>query len=132
MSIKRIFAVVAAAGLLFAGCGDDDDGSDANVDVDIDVTTTAVAASGGTTLTLVATDFQFDKTELTAAADEAVTLEITNNGAVKHNLTIEDLDVDEDADAGQSAQKSVTPAAGTYEYHCEFHPSKMTGTLTVS
>jgi plastocyanin len=126
MSIQRIFAVVAAAGFLLAACGDDDDDGDA-------ATTTTGAGGGGTTLTLVATNFAFDQTALTATADEPVTLVIRNDAdSTEHNLTIADLDVDQDVDGGASAEQTVTPAAGTYEYHCEYHPANMKGTLTVS
>ncbi|MEY2425212.1 MAG: Cupredoxin-like domain [Actinomycetota bacterium] len=114
--------------MALAGCGDDNkSGDDAS-----GATTTEAAAAAGTTLTLVATNFQFDQTTLTAKADEAVKFVIKNEGDVEHNLTIEDLDVNKDVEAGESADQTVTPAAGTYEYHCEYHPAKMKGTLTVS
>ena len=116
--------VVALAGLALAGCGSKDDKK---------ASTTTTEAAMATTLTLVATDFQFDQATLTATAGEPVTFVIKNESAsIEHNLTIKDLHVDKDAEAGESAKQTVTPAAGTYEYHCEYHPDKMKGTLTVS
>jgi len=126
MRMKRILIsaalVVVAAGLLSA-CGNDNKDKTAS---------SATTAAKGETIDLVATNFQFDKTTLTATAGQPVTFKVTNNGTVEHNLTIKDLKVNKDVEAGESAQQTVTPAAGTYEYHCEYHPTQMTGTLTVS
>jgi hypothetical protein len=93
MSIRRILAasaVVLFAGTALAGCGDDDGNDTAGPE----------GESGATTLTVVATDFSFDQTKLSANGREAVTFVLKNEGAVEHNLTIEDLDVDEDAEPG--------------------------------
>jgi plastocyanin len=116
-------AVVAFVGIVMSGCGSNDDKKDA---------TPTTGGSTAATITLVATDFKFDQTALTAAADKPVTLVIKNEGKAEHNLSIEKLQVNKDAEAGESAKQTVTPAAGTYEYHCEYHPTQMTGTLTVS
>jgi plastocyanin len=111
-----------------SGCGSNDNKNEATPNGKPSTT----AAGAGTTLTLVATNFKFDQTALSAPADKPVTLVIKNEGNVEHNLTIEKLQVNKDAEAGKSAQQTVTPAAGTYQYHCEYHPTQMTGTLTVS
>jgi len=125
MRMKRFLttaAVVAVAGLALAGCG----GNDSN-------DKTPAAKSAGTTLTLVAKNISFDKTDLTATAGDSVTFVIKNEDTVEHNLTIKDLNVDKDAEKGESAKQTVSDLkAGTYEYHCEYHPTQMKGTLTVS
>jgi len=124
--------LVFSAGFMSA-CGDDDDDTDAD---DTSATTAALSdtteASSDNTITLIATNFAFDKTTLTATAGQEVTFTITNNGSVTHNLTIADLEIDKDAEPGASGEQTVTPDAGTYPYFCEYHPSGMKGTLTVS
>ena len=122
--------------MALAGCGDDDDdGATSPGTTADDVTQTTVDAddASGATLTLVAKDFKFDKSTLTATAGQPVTFVLDNGDTAKHNLTVTNLDVDEDADGGEKATKTVdAPAAGTYEYFCEYHPATMKGTLTVS
>lgn len=130
--IARVAAVLLVAVSATACGGDDDDDGDASA-----VTTTTEAAStpngSAATLTLVAAEVKFDRASLTARADQPLTITLTNNDTIEHNLTIEDLDIDEDVDGGGSVTSdTVTPATGTYEYHCEYHPAAMTGTLIVS
>ncbi|MEY2419294.1 MAG: hypothetical protein QOG90_1974 [Actinomycetota bacterium] len=127
MPMKRFLttaAVVALAGVAFAGCGGNDKKE----------SSPTTGAKSGTTLNLVATNFKFDKTTLTATAGDTVTFVVKNDAdSTEHNLTIEDLKVNKDVEAGKSAQQTVSDLkAGTYQYHCEYHPSQMTGTLTVS
>ncbi len=140
MRIRRVFSIAAVlvlSGGVFAACGDDDDNGD-STDDDTTVTTagssaTTAASGAGSTLTLIAADFAFDKATLAATAGQEVSFSIQNNGAVTHNLTIDDLDIDKDAESGKTEDAGkATPDAGTYEYHCEYHPSAMKGTLTVS
>lgn len=126
-------AVLISAGGLFAGCGSDDKTSNATTDdTASNGAVTTAGDAGGTTITVIAKDISFDQTTLTAKAGEAVKFTIKNEGKVEHNLTIEDLKVDKDVKGGESASQTVTPTAGTYEYHCHYHPDAMKGTLTVS
>jgi cytochrome c oxidase subunit 2 len=91
------------------------------------------ASSGAKAVTLTAKNFAFDQTSLTGTAGEKVTFVLHNADGTKHNLTIKDLGVNEDVVPGQDSKAViVTLKSGTFEFHCEYHPQKMTGTLTVS
>lgn len=132
--LLRVSAVLLLAATATAACGKDDDGGDASAGADATTTTVGQTANGSTaSLTLVASEIKFDKASMTAKADQPVTITLTKNDTVEHNITIEKLDVDQDAEGGESeTTEAFTPAAGTYEYHCEYHPSAMKGQLLVS
>lgn len=116
------FAVLAIAVTLgsagsISGCGGDKGGS---------------GSSSGKSINLEADDFYFKPTEISLTAGQKATLAVKNEGATEHNLTVEGLGVNQDIENGGSAEISVTPKAGSFEFHCEYHPAKMKGTITVS
>ena len=122
--MRRAFAVTAvvlAVALLLAGCGSDDD----------DDSSSDSGTPSGPSEEIVAKDFSFDPNEVRLEAGKEVTLVVDNQGDVEHNLTVEDLDVDKDAEEGEKASATVTPDAGSYQFHCKYHPDRMTGTITV-
>ena len=80
---------------------------------------------------MVASDFAFTPTAASAAAGR-VTFKASNSGSVDHNLTIEGLKVNQDLKRGTSASVTVTAKPGTYEFHCEYHPTAMKGTSTIT
>lgn len=133
--VLRISALVICSALVLAGCGDDDGDDDAS-DVTAATTTTAAATTGNgnaATLTLIASEITFDKASMTAKVAQPLTVTLLNNDSVEHNITVEALDIDEDAEPNESATSdTVTPPAGTFDYHCEYHPTAMKGTLIVS
>lgn len=92
---------------------------------------TAGSASAGKTVKIEADDFYFKPTDLKLTASTQSSLEIENEGKVEHNITIEGLGVDQDLEAGKTTHVSVPAKAGTYKFHCEYHPDKMKGTITV-
>lgn len=96
-------------------------------------TGTASPAGGATPgITVIAHDFGFDPTALTVAPGASVTLTFVNTGAVKHNVTATAVHVNLDGDAGTTHTTTFTaPQSGTISFHCEYHPTKMTGTITV-
>lgn len=92
--------------------------------------TSSASGGTGTPVALGAKDFSFSPTSLSIPAGGA-TIKITNTGSVEHNLTIEGTKVSKDAEAGGSATATVDLTAGTYSFHCKYHPTQMKGTITV-
>jgi plastocyanin len=94
--------------------------------------TTAAAATTGTgaTIALSAKDFAFTPTSLSAPSGGG-TVKFTNTGTVEHNFTVDGKGISKDAEAGKSATVKVDLPAGTYQFHCKYHPTQMKGTLTV-
>ena len=141
---RKLVTVVALGSLVFAAsaCGSDDDaGGDDSSATELDATLS---------------DFQFSPNSWTAAADEDVTIALTNDGAVAHEwvilqsgVTIEseaDLpDTEEElladfvlteteVEPGETQDMVFNVPAGTYQIICaiETHfDAGMDGTLTV-
>ncbi len=103
----------------------------------------AVAAPPATaTIDVGASEFTFDKKELTVAAGSKLTVNLKNNGQARHSLQFLDKKGGKELAAG-STGKIITagqtdtynftaPAAGSYYYECAVHPGQMNGTLTVT
>jgi plastocyanin len=122
MRSLRFMGILFVVAVLLAACGGDD--GEGSPDTG--------AEEAAATLELSAKGFAFKPDTLEATGTD-FTINLSNGDEVEHNLTIEDLDVDEDADAGKSVEVSVTGAqAGTYEFFCEYHPDTMQGELSVS
>ena len=102
-----------------AACGDDDDSESGDTD----------NGSADAGATIVAANVAFDPTELSVAAGETITLR--NEDDVEHSFTIDDPEVDAEAEGGEEATVEAPEEPGTYEFHCRYHPEQMTGTLTV-
>jgi len=89
-------------------------------------------------------DNVFDPDQITVAADQEITFNITNDGSAIHNMRIAGADNEYDNDddavsdpdpvrAGDSAVITWQSAAiaGEIDFRCDFHPTDMTGTITV-
>lgn len=90
----------------------------------------AASTTGGPVTNLTASDFSYSPTAANLAADGA-TIHVVNDGAVKHNLTVEGLKVNKDLPPGAEVDVNVDAKPGTYQFHCEYHPTTMKGTITV-
>jgi uncharacterized cupredoxin-like copper-binding protein len=131
MYARTVFGALplVMAALLAAGCGGDDNGG----------TTDTTTAAEGTTLQLAADPggaLSFDKTSLDAPAG-SVTIELTNDSSVAHNVEVEGNGVEEKSDTITGATTSLTVdlEPGTYEFYCAVPGHKeagMEGTLNVS
>ena len=110
--LTTVLAIVPLSLGLLAGCGSGDD------------------KSSGASVELEADNYYFKPTDITLTAGKPATIVVKNEGNVEHNLTAEDLALSQDVQAGKSEEVPVTPAAGTYPFHCQYHPTQMTGTIT--
>jgi plastocyanin len=117
---RRLVALLAVALLGVAACGDSDD---------------AEPGGGGdaASATVRATDFAFDPASIEVDPGEEVEVTFVNAGNVTHSFTAEDLDVDVEAETGQETTASFTAPDedAAIEFVCRFHPSQMTGEITV-
>lgn len=109
-------AVMAAAALgLLAGCG----------------SSSSSSSTSGSSVDLTAANISWSTTDIKVAAGD-VTFAVTNNDKVEHNLTIDAVKVNKDVGPGKTVKAKATLQAGTYPFHCEYHPDVMKGTVTVS
>jgi plastocyanin len=116
--------MIAVASMLLGACSSSASSSTAPAG------NTGGGGGGGTALALTAKDFAFSPTALTAKAG-AVTVTVTNDGSVTHSFTLDDESVSKDIPAGTTATVTLN-LTGTVSFHCHFHPSQMTGTITIS
>jgi plastocyanin len=140
-----LFSLVPLA-LVFAGVIV---GSMNGVDSDLEVFPTAApTASGGAPPTpsvpgaiqLRAFNLAFDKTSLTATANQPVTIQFDNaDSGVLHNFALyNNASASQKIFAGELATgpkvvdyKFTAPAAGTYFFRCDVHPDTMKGSFAV-
>jgi plastocyanin len=122
-----MIALAAACALGLAACsGDDDDDSPTVESTASDGTdpgpTEPNGSSNDNALTIEGFAFVFP------AEVGAGSVDVVNNDAAQHTITDDGGSFDHSIDA--NASTSIDLAAGTYEVHCNIHPT-MTGTLTV-
>jgi len=127
LTALALVVAVAACG------GDDDEESDEPA---AEETTEDGGGGGGATLAL-ATDsggaLAFDQTELTAAAGE-VTIELTNEAGIPHNVAIDGTDAVSETITEGTTSVTVTLEPGEYTFYCAVPGHReggMEGTLTV-
>ena len=99
--------------------------------------TTAAAQTPAAAITLTAQDIAFDKSTLTVAAGQDVTITYDNkDNAVPHNLHIQagaagDFETEIVSGPTQQTLTFNITELGTYTFLCDLHPNEMTGTLIV-
>jgi plastocyanin len=147
-TILMLLAVLTA-GALFVACGDDDEGGNGG-----EATTAAATpeeeeengsptggAGGGTDLELAAENTTYDVSELTAPAGADITLVFDNDDeGVQHNFSLYETEESEDPlfegeiitgiDSIDYTFAAPTDP-GTYHFHCDIHPTQMTGDFIV-
>lgn len=116
----RSTATIAVLALLVVGCTGGSDAAVEPPETDAD-------------LAVVGTDtLRWEPERLRAEAGE-ITVALTCQGGVNHNLVIEEVGQIAECSRGETAEASVELDAGTYEYVCTIpgHARTMTGELTV-
>jgi plastocyanin len=132
LALTALALVVAVA-----ACGGDDD--DDSEEPAAEATTEDTGGGGGGETLMLAADpggaLAFDQTELTAAAGE-VTIELTNESGLPHNVEVEGNGVEEVSETITEGSTSLTLTLepGEYEFYCAVPGHReggMEGTLTV-
>lgn len=140
-----LLSLAAVALLVLTACGGDDDD-----DADDSPTTAAVAtspagaeptaASGGATgepITVTMQDtMKFDPATITVAAGAEVSIHLVNAGAIEHDFSLDEADVEESLDGGDEDEFTFTAPTepGTYKFYCNVpghEPAGMKGELIV-
>lgn len=103
---------------------------------------TANCSPSGTSLSITASDTKFDKTCLAVPAGQAFTITFDNKDSRAHNIVLLKSHTDTaqppfraeliQGPKVETLNVGVLPLPpGTYAFHCEVHPSQMSGTLIV-
>ena len=138
-STARMVALLAVLTLLTAACSSDTSssapgggGSSSSSESGSGADTLDV--SGMSNADIEADDFTFAPATLVGTAGQTITLTVTNNGSASHTFTIDDQNVDEELEGGDSVEVSVTfPDSGSVRFYCRFHGGGgMEGELTVA
>ncbi len=111
-TLRAVVLLVIAAGVM-VGCGSDSE------------------SSSGTTVDITAANIAFSTTDIRVAAGD-VTFVVKNDDALEHNLTIDGGKADKDVEAHKTIKVKANLPAGTYAFHCEYHPDTMKGTIVVT
>jgi plastocyanin len=134
--LLTLLLALAALALFAAGCGGDDDDETTPAVTTPEAATGATgdqAAGGGGATSVSMTEFEFDPSDLTVSDGD--TIEVTNDGELPHNLTVEGAAIaTEDIEPGASEELTISATPGEFEFVCTIgdHAAQgMEGTLTV-
>lgn len=142
--VRKLLALIAIAAIpvALAACGSDDSTSTSassettsSTAASTDSSTTA-SSGGGQTVKIGESEYKLDPSDATLKAG-SVTLDVTNDGTITHNLQIEGNGVEETTDSlapGDTGELTVDLKPGSYEMYCTIDGHKdlgMEGTVTV-
>ncbi len=129
---RHLLLLAVVTGLFLAGCGSNATNADSAQDT---AGSTVNGGAAGDGATFVADDIVFTQAPSDVPAGQ-VTVELVNEGAIVHDVVIEEIgdEVVATANGGETATGQVELEPGTYTYYCSIagHRSAgMEGTLTV-
>jgi len=139
MKMLLLLLVTALAVVLAAGCGG---GSDEGESEGGTTTIAGVAASdhgtadatGEDELSVELDDNYFEPTVIKGSPGQKLKLELENEGNAEHNFRLADQNIDQDVEAGEKAEVTVTiPESGEISFVCKYHEQLgMAGALAAS
>ena len=117
MRIARAGLVLVSLALLsLPACGDPDEDPGAIEEVRLE-----------------AFDFYFQEEALLFGLNSTVKLEFVNAGDVTHSFNVPDLDIEVEAQGGDSVDVTfdLPNEPGVVDFFCQFHPDDMRGTISI-
>ena len=125
----RIATLVAVTALV-AGCGSSAGGDD-GMSAQSSTTSSSAAPSGGAPVQSATVDIKsFEYKPVTVTVRKGGRVRWTNSDSTAHTSTADDRSFDtQTIDKGKARMVTMT-TAGTFPYHCDFHPF-MKGTVVV-
>lgn len=129
--LRALLALIFAVALLGACGGSDDDSADNGSTAD----TGQDGGDSGDALAVDASEFAFDPDSLTVTAGEATTIELTNVGAIEHDITIDEADFKLAVAPTKTNSGTLTmDEPGEYTFYCSVPGHReggMEGTIVV-
>ena len=115
--LLKVSILLAAFALVMGACADDAEDTDAQESAN----------------TVEAFDNYFEPTSLQLEPGAEATITLANGGSVAHSFTVPDLDLEIEAQSGDSVDGTfaVPDEPGTLDFYCKFHPDEMAGTIAI-
>lgn len=89
-------------------------------------------SEAGREITMASGDNWFDPNELEVSVGETITIVVSNDGVLTHNISIDEFGVRKDYRPGETARVTFTPdRAGEYVFYCDEPGHKEAGMVGV-
>lgn len=115
--LRKVSIMLVALVFVMGACGEDEED-------------TAAQQSSNT---IEAFDTYFEPTSLQLEPGAEATITLENAGGVAHSFVVPDLDLEIEAQSGDSVDGTFTvpDEPGTLDFYCKFHPDEMSGTISI-
>jgi len=120
--MRRLVVTLSLVALLAVGCG----GGSSSPPVSLAGSTNNHGTkSAKDDMTVVADNFSFSPTFITASPGQKFTVQLKNDSNARHTFTSPTMAVDLELAPGNSRTVTLTaPTTGSVEFHCRFHQSQ--------
>jgi len=121
--MRRLLVTISMVALVSTGCGG---GGTSRPPVSLAGSTNNHGTkSAKDDLAVVADNFSFSPTFITASPGQKFTVQLRNDGNARHTFTSPAMGVDLELAPGASRTVALTaPTTGSVEFHCRFHQSQ--------